>query len=96
MFEYINFVTWFILCLVLLLSSISFGSIIYDINFTFIFKPLMLKNGSKILKTKWEGELAVKEEFPEATIIRPSVVYGHGDNFMHHYMHKERSIYKYV
>ncbi|OAD52829.1 NADH dehydrogenase [ubiquinone] 1 alpha subcomplex subunit 9, mitochondrial [Eufriesea mexicana] len=55
-------------------------------------KPLLLKKGSRILKTKWEGELAVKEEFPEATIIRPSVVYGQGDSFINHYMHKERTV----
>ncbi|XP_034184973.1 NADH:ubiquinone oxidoreductase subunit 39 [Osmia lignaria lignaria] len=53
-------------------------------------KPLMIKNGSEILKTKWEGECAVKEEFPEATIIRPATIYGQEDNFITHYMNAWR------
>lgn len=32
-------------------------------------------------KTKYEGEKAVREIFPNATIFRPSVVFGHGDGF---------------
>ncbi|XP_015178069.1 PREDICTED: NADH dehydrogenase [ubiquinone] 1 alpha subcomplex subunit 9, mitochondrial [Polistes dominula] len=48
-------------------------------------KPLILKEGSQFLKTKWEGECAVKEEFPEATIIRPATVYGMGDRFLTFY-----------
>lgn len=52
--------------------------------------PIILKESSKILKTKWKGELAVKEEFPEATIIRPSVIYGHKDKFINHYMDQNR------
>lgn len=51
-----------------------------------------MKESSKILKTKWKGELAVKEEFPEATIIRPSVIYGHKDKFISHYMDQNRLI----
>lgn len=51
-----------------------------------LYKPLMIKNGSEILKTKWEGECAVKEEFPEATIVRPATIYGQEDNFLTHYM----------
>ncbi|XP_043269614.1 NADH dehydrogenase [ubiquinone] 1 alpha subcomplex subunit 9, mitochondrial [Venturia canescens] len=42
-------------------------------------KPIMLKNGSGYLKSKWEGECAVREEFPEATIIRPADIYGQED-----------------
>ncbi|CAK9818069.1 NADH dehydrogenase [ubiquinone] 1 alpha subcomplex subunit 9, mitochondrial [Anthophora quadrimaculata] len=52
--------------------------------------PLMLKDGSKILQTKWEGEQVVREEFPEATIIRPSVVYGQRDKFLSHYLNTKR------
>jgi len=40
-----------------------------------------LKEGSKFLKTKYQGELAVRNEFPEATIFRCSDVYGQGDQF---------------
>ncbi|KOC64425.1 NADH dehydrogenase [ubiquinone] 1 alpha subcomplex subunit 9, mitochondrial [Habropoda laboriosa] len=50
--------------------------------------------GSKILQTKWEGELAVKEEFPEATIIRPSAIYGQRDKFISHYCNESRKIYR--
>ncbi|XP_043261015.1 NADH dehydrogenase [ubiquinone] 1 alpha subcomplex subunit 9, mitochondrial isoform X2 [Colletes gigas] len=48
--------------------------------------PMILPGGSEVLKTKWQGECAVKEEFPEATIIRPSVVYGQEDHFMTYYL----------
>nr|XP_033337913.1 NADH dehydrogenase [ubiquinone] 1 alpha subcomplex subunit 9, mitochondrial-like [Megalopta genalis] len=52
--------------------------------------PLMLETGSEILKCKWEGECAVREEFPTATIVRPASVYGQGDQFIRHYMHPMR------
>jgi len=45
-----------------------------------------LPGGSKFLRTKYLGELAVKSEFPEATIFRASDVYGHGDSFVNHWM----------
>jgi len=41
-----------------------------------------LPGGSRWLATKYQGELAVRAEFPEATIFRPSDVYGQGDNFI--------------
>ena len=39
------------------------------------------KSKSKYAKSKLEGEAAIQKEFPEATILRPSVVFGAGDNF---------------
>lgn len=44
--------------------------------------PVLLPRGSQFLSTKWRGEQAVLEEFPEATIIRPSDVYGQEDRFL--------------
>ncbi|MDD9876426.1 MAG: complex I NDUFA9 subunit family protein, partial [Magnetovibrio sp.] len=32
-------------------------------------------------RTKWAGEMAVREAFPDATIFRPSVIFGPEDNF---------------
>ncbi|KAI9140372.1 hypothetical protein BKA69DRAFT_1080690 [Paraphysoderma sedebokerense] len=37
---------------------------------------------SMYLKTKFVGELAVREEFPDATIVRSSTIYGHEDRFL--------------
>lgn len=42
----------------------------------------MLWNGSGILKAKYYGELAVREEFPEAVVLRPSIVYGLEDRWL--------------
>lgn len=45
----------------------------------------VLENGSQFLRTKLEGEWAVREEFPEATIIRPSNIWGQEDRFLRIY-----------
>jgi len=37
---------------------------------------------SEFDRTKWHGEQVVKQYFPEATILRPSLIYGHNDRFM--------------
>lgn len=45
-------------------------------------KTAFLKEGSKFLKTKYEGELAVRSEFPDATIFRSADAYGPKDSFI--------------
>ncbi|XP_018393028.1 PREDICTED: NADH dehydrogenase [ubiquinone] 1 alpha subcomplex subunit 9, mitochondrial-like [Cyphomyrmex costatus] len=49
------------------------------------FESHVLKGGSKFLRSKWEGECAVREEFPEATIIRPSDIWGQEDRYLNMY-----------
>ncbi|XP_017786561.1 PREDICTED: NADH dehydrogenase [ubiquinone] 1 alpha subcomplex subunit 9, mitochondrial [Nicrophorus vespilloides] len=53
-------------------------------------EAIFSRQGSKFLSSKWEGEQAVLEEFPEATIFRPSDVYGQEDRFLRYYAHNWR------
>lgn len=45
-------------------------------------EPLILPKGSGFLASKYWGEKAVLEEFPEATIFRPADIYGQEDRFL--------------
>ena len=45
-------------------------------------QKVFLPGGSEWLRTKWHGEQAVLEEFPDATIIRSTDVYGLDDSFL--------------
>lgn len=49
-------------------------------------EPIVYKN-CQFLKSKFYGERAVLEEFPNATIIRPADVYGREDHFLRYYSH---------
>ncbi|CAB0035797.1 unnamed protein product [Trichogramma brassicae] len=53
-------------------------------------KPILLPEGSRLFKSKWEGEWAVKTEFPNATIIRPADTYGTADKFCGLYANRWR------
>lgn len=50
-------------------------------------EPIVFKNGSKFLQSKYHGELAVREEFPDAIVFRPSDIYGQEDRFLRYYAH---------
>lgn len=47
----------------------------------------LIYNGSKFLQSKYYGELAVREEFPDAIVIRPSDIFGNEDRFLNYYAH---------
>ena len=53
-----------------------------------------LNGGSQWLRTKYQGELAVKSEFPEATIFRCADVYGQGDNFINFWFSRVRQTFR--
>lgn len=57
---------------------------------------LVLPKGSQFLKSKYEGEQAVLEEFPEATIFRPADIYGQEDRFLRYFVHEWRRIVNFM
>ncbi|NXN22897.1 NDUA9 dehydrogenase, partial [Nycticryphes semicollaris] len=44
-----------------------------------------MKSPSKYLRSKAVGEKAVREEFPDAIILKPSEMFGREDRFLNHY-----------
>lgn len=52
--------------------------------------PIYVKGGSEYLRTKYYGEQAVREEFPEAIVFRPADIYGSEDRFLRYYANRWR------
>ncbi|XP_026688900.1 NADH dehydrogenase [ubiquinone] 1 alpha subcomplex subunit 9, mitochondrial-like isoform X2 [Diaphorina citri] len=53
-----------------------------------------ISGGSQFYRTKYQGEKEVLREFPEATIFRPSDMYGSGDKFLRYYGHMWRHVFR--
>jgi len=57
----------------------------------FYFDPRVYNtSGSSFLTSKWEGEMELREEFPEAVIIKPSEIFGPKDRFINLYASSTR------
>ena len=54
----------------------------------------LIRDGSEFLRTKYYGELAVREEFPEAIIFRPSRMFGFKDYLLNFYYQRKNFLYK--
>ncbi|ESP01733.1 hypothetical protein LOTGIDRAFT_95075, partial [Lottia gigantea] len=53
-------------------------------------QEIFLPGGSDYLASKYRGELAVQEEFPEAVIFRPAVMTGPEDKFAYSFINQYR------
>ncbi|KAL4713519.1 hypothetical protein ACJJTC_007757 [Scirpophaga incertulas] len=59
-------------------------------------KPLVLRKPSMFKISKYEGECAVQEEFPTATIFRASDIYGSEDRFLRSFASNWRAFGQYL
>lgn len=57
-------------------------------------QALYIPGGGKFYWSKYLGEKEVKREFPDATIFRPSDIYGQGDKFLRLYSHGWRTTFR--
>lgn len=48
-------------------------------------EPVCSKLGAQFFKTKYEGELAVRNEFPDAIVFRPGWMFGIADRLFNYY-----------
>lgn len=53
----------------------------------------LIRDGSEFLRTKYYGEEAVREEFPEAIIFRPSRMFGMKDRLLNFYFDRQNFLY---
>jgi len=54
----------------------------------------LIRDGSEFLRTKYYGELAVREEFPEAIIFRPSRIFGLQDYLFNFYFNRKNYLFR--
>merc|ERR1712241_977451 len=58
--------------------------------------PVFMRGGSEFLRTKYEGEVRVRDVFPDATIMRPAEMFGFDDRFLHYYADTRRRWFRSV
>ena len=58
-------------------------------------EPITSKIGVQFFKSKYEGEVAVRNEFPDAIVFRPAWMFGIADRLFNYYtLNGRRTLYK--